>query len=583
MYTPALILALVVARVTVLWGRSIDVSAESLAAYFAQDAIVAFGFLLGEVVLHRWRTGRRMVALTFWGVVLYVAFNVAVARVLPTPLTWPMLRAAGAPIADSIRLYATAAALGSVVAVIAVAGVGAWMRRPLAAAAMRALCVGLLVVGAGGWMAGRRAETWGLHRNAVVTLITSALPTAGARESAEQAAGEWRSPPFESGAPRDLSSLSGIAAGRHVVVIALESVGAQYLQLYGAGKDVMPRLEALAAQAVVFDSAHAVSPDSIRSLMSVLCSRYPAFDTPVEAYATGTCGSLSGALRSRGYRTALFHSGRFGYLGMAGVIHDRGFETLEDAGHIGGNHESSFGVDEQSTVQRMLSWIDVRDPSERFALTYMPVAGHHPYVFPGRGAFGASTDLDRYRSALHDGDVAIGVLIDGLEARGLLEQTMFVVYGDHGQAFGQHPGNVGHTFYLYEENVRVPFFVAVPGAISSGIRSDMTTSLVDVTPTAFDLLGLSVDSDHQGQSALAGPPRMALMFTDYGSSLVGLRDGRWKFIHDLGTGRSRLFDIERDPAESRDLSAAEPARVRAYVDALRRWASAQRARWGRGR
>src|SRR5690606_18550312 len=154
---------------------------------------------------------------------------------------------------------------------------------------------------------------------------------------------------------------------------------------------------------------------------------------------------------------ALFHSGRFAYLGMTGVIQDRGFGTLEDAGHIGGNHESSFGVDEPAAVARILSWIDARAPGSRLALTYMPIAGHHPYAFPGPGAFGASTDLERYRSALHDGDAAIGVLIDGLKSRGLFDETMFVVYGDHGQAFGQHPGNVGHTFYLYEENVRVPF------------------------------------------------------------------------------------------------------------------------------
>jgi arylsulfatase A-like enzyme len=282
-------------------------------------------------------------------------------------------------------------------------------------------------------------------------------------------------------------------------------------------------------------------------------------------------------LRARGYHTALFHSGRFGYLGMAGIIRDRGFNLLADAGPIGGNHESSFGVDEGSAVTHMLSWVDTLPSGAQFALTYMPVAGHHPYVFSGPGAFGASTDIERYRSALHEGDAAIGVLIDGLKSRGLFEKTMFVVYGDHGQAFGQHPGNVGHTFFLYEENLRIPFIVAVPGAIGRGLRSDMTASLVDVTPTALDLLGLGADPGHQGQSAFSGPQRTALFFTDYGASLVGLRDGRWKFIHDLGSGRSRLFDLDVDPRESRDLSAEEPARVSAYAEALRAWSAAQKS------
>ncbi len=574
MIAPALILALIVARVVVMSGRQVEWSAEMILACFGQDALVAVAFLGVEAVACRWRRGGRVLTTVMWLVVAYVALNVAVARVLPTPLTWPMLRAAGAPIADSIRLYATWSSLLAIASVLVAAGVGLRAGRRVPVAWARSLAVVLIFIGVAGAWTGPRVETWGLQRNALVTLVFSALPAVEARASV----GEWRQSFDARSTAEDLTALSGIAAGRHVVVIGLESVGAQYLKTYGAAEDVMPRLGELAEHGVVFDQAYAVSPDSIRSLYSVLCARYPAFDTPIEAYATGPCASLATALRNKGYETALFHSGRFGYLGMTGVVRDRGFDTLEDAGHIGGNHESSFGVDEPATVARILSWIDSRAPEGRFALAYMPIAGHHPYVFPGAGAFGAATDLDRYRSALHDGDAAIGVLIDGLKSRGLFEQTMFVVYGDHGQAFGQHPGNVGHTFYLYEENVRVPLLIAVPGAIGALVGSGMTTSLIDVTPTAFDLLGLARDTAHQGQSSLTGPPRTALMFTDYGANLVALRDGRWKCILDLGAGQSRLFDLDTDPGERDDLAGAHPTRVAACTRTLREWSAAQKAR-----
>ncbi len=92
-------------------------------------------------------------------------------------------------------------------------------------------------------------------------------------------------------------------------------------------------------------------------------------------------------LAEAGYRTAMFHSGRFGYLGMEAIIHNRGYQTLEDAGDIGGNHESSFGVDEPATVARMLAWIDALPSRQRFFLTYLPIAGHHPYETPERGPF----------------------------------------------------------------------------------------------------------------------------------------------------------------------------------------------------
>ena len=152
------------------------------------------------------------------------------------------------------------------------------------------------------------------------------------------------------------------------------------------------------------------------------------------------------------------------------------------------------------------------------------------------------------------------------------------MFGDHGEAFGQHDGNYGHTFFLYDENVRVPFIVAAPGAIDGPRRSRATVSLVDVAPTIMDLLGLPIPGAYQGRSVLDPRPRMAMFFTDYSLSLVGLRDGPWKFVHELGSGRSKLFDLERDPAERVDNSAMQPQRVAAYERALEGWSATQKAR-----
>jgi arylsulfatase A-like enzyme len=259
------------------------------------------------------------------------------------------------------------------------------------------------------------------------------------------------------------------------------------------------------------------------------------------------------------------------------VIRDRGFETLEDAGAIGGQLESSFGVEEPASVARMLAWVDRLAPEERFLLFYLPIAGHHPYSTPERGPFSSDDDEGRYRNAIHHGDRALGTLIDGFQARGLHDETLWIVYGDHGQAFGQHQGNYGHTFFLYEENVRVPLIVSVPGAIEGPRRSRTMTSLIDVAPTLLDLLALPARSGHQGATALRREPRMALFFTDYSLSLVGLRDGRWKMVHDLPARRSKLFDLEGDPGEVRDLAAHHPVRVSTYETILRSWASAQKA------
>ena len=120
----------------------------------------------------------------------------------------------------------------------------------------------------------------------------------------------------------------------------------------------MPNLTRLAERAILFENAYTVYPETIKSFFAVQCSLHPAMDTPAEAYGRDFGPSLATVLRRRGYRTGLFHSGRFMYLGMDAVIRNRGYDTLEDAGAIGGDHESSFGIDEPSAVRRILRWID---------------------------------------------------------------------------------------------------------------------------------------------------------------------------------------------------------------------------------
>src|SRR5262245_59036139 len=238
-------------------------------------------------------------------------------------------------------------------------------------------------------------------------------------------------------------------------------------------------------------------------------------DTETESYARITTPSLASLLKAAGYRTALFHSGRFMYLGMQAVIANRGFDVLEDAGAIGGNHESSFGVDEPSTVRRALAWLDSLPRGERFFLTYLPIAGHHPYETPESGPFPERVESDRYLNALHYSDASIGALLRGLRERGLEQSTLFVIFGDHGQAFGRHQGNYGHTLFLYEENLHVPYLIALPGLINQQVHLAKTISLLDTAPTILDLLGLQPPADYQGRSALEARHRMALFYTDY--------------------------------------------------------------------
>jgi len=582
----SLLLVFLLAKTAAMWGHSAPLTGWSLMAYAWQDATVALAFAAFDFGLQRFRATAPIAWMVYSAAAIYAAINIPVGRAVSTPLTRPMLRAARGPLADSILLYVTPINALLVLSVIAAATVLPFLigRLPRRWVGTALLCSAPFVLL--GPEASRRADTHGMDRNVITALIGSDAPHAlsGTREV------DWRESQFPAEGPaEDLSRYSGIARGRNVVMVGLESTAAQYLSIYGSGIEVMPNLSALAKQSLVFDNAYAVYPESIKGLFSILCSTFPAFDSLPEDYKNVDCRSVASVLTNAGYRTAMFHSGRFDYLGMQSIVGHAGYQTLEDAGDIGGNRNSSFGVDEPATVSRMLAWIDALPRGQHFFLTYLPIAGHHPYATPERGPFDGVEEIDQYRNALHYGDASLGALINGLRARGLEENTLWVIYGDHGEAFHQHAGNYGHTFFLYEENVHVPFIIAAPGLVVSekhltqnGQRVRKVVSLADTAPTILDLIGIPSPPNYQGRTMLDRDPRMALFFADYSLGLLGLRDGPWKFVYEIGSGRERLFDLTRDPREMSDLAASEVARAAWYGKILRDWSSAQKSYIARG-
>lgn len=569
MYALSLLAVFLLAKVLILAGRDMPLSWWALPAYLWQDVLVVLLFALLEAGTRR----RPWIGGAFYGlIVAYVAINVPIARLLSTPLTWMLLRATRGTLADSILHYVTAANVLRVVAVLAAGVVLPRLRwRMPPRLALPAVCLGVLLVLLGP-QASARVETFGLHRNVLVVLVTTALP----RVEAVEYAGAWRISPLGSRRDEDLTHWRGTMRGRNVVVIHLESTGARYLRPWGASLDPMPHLTALSRQAILFENAYTVYPETIKSFFAVQCSTYPALDTRPEDYEHVATPGFATLLAAEGYRTGLFHSGRFMYLGMESVLKNRGYLTLEDAGDIGGERESSFGIDEESTVRRMLAWIDVGPRDRPFLLTYLPIAGHHPYPAPGGGPFPKTKEIDCYRNSLHYADESVHALLAGLRERGLYENTLFVLFGDHAEAFEQHPGNNGHTFFLYDENVRVPYLLVAPGLISEAVRVRRVASLVDTAPTILDLLGLPRPEAYQGRSLLEGQHALALFCTDYSLPLVGLRDEQWKLVYELETGRAQLFDLDVDPDEQADVAGEHPERVAAYREHLRRWAAGQK-------
>ncbi len=565
----ALFFVFVFAKAFILGGETFSSTPARGLGSLWEDLAVALAFFLITLP-----ASRSIAPPVLFGLLVgSTAIHVSITRLFGTPLTWSMMKATRGPLSDSI---VHAIRLDSVFFTTAMLLLG-WGLYALFLKAQLVRKRTVLIIVATSTIAS--ALTWFARtqgdwstENPLMALMRSTQ----SRVEPAFANRDWRASDLEI-PETGLEQWRGAAAGRNIVMVSLESTGANYLKMFGGDLDLMPNLAALSHDGILFSRAYSVYPESIKGLFSVLLSRYPALDIPAERYEHFTAIAFPQCLRTAGYKTALFHSGRFAYLGMDAIIANRGFDLLEDAGNISGKLHSSFGVEEAATVRRILKWIDAPRGREKFCVFYLPIAGHHPYETPAPGPFPETTDLNRYRNALLYADSALGELLRGLQQRGLFEKTLFMIYGDHGEAFGQHANNFGHTFRLYEENVHVPLLIAAPGLFRQSIVSNRAASLLDLAPTLLDFLGREIAPSFQGTTLLDGRGRRVLFETDYGAGLAGLRDGNWKFIYDLDSKRAELFDLSHDPSEQKNLASAHVRLVGDYRKTLLAWLGAQKA------
>jgi choline-sulfatase len=168
-------------------------------------------------------------------------------------------------------------------------------------------------------------------------------------------------------------------------------------------------------------------------------------------------------------------------------------------------------------------------------------------------------------------DEQVGRVLAGLEASGLAGDTRVVYSTDHGEMLGAH--GLWWKSVMYEDSAGVPLIVAGPD-VPRGRVVRTNAMLVDVYPSVLDALGVEPepdDADLPGRSlfALAAAPDTArAAFSEYhavysASAIYMLRTGRWKYVHYVGE-RPQLFDLERDPHETRDL-AADPGHAGAVA------------------
>lgn len=210
----------------------------------------------------------------------------------------------------------------------------------------------------------------------------------------------------------------------------------------------------------------------------------------------------------------------------------------------------------------------------------------HGYRTDPEGPALAAEAKAAYEAGLRRLDDALVAWLDGIAALGALDDAVLVVTSDHGEGFGEH-GTMHHGRRLYDELLRVPLFVSGPG-FPAGRVVDAPCSLLDVVPTALELVGLPPAAGLAGTSLLglvaggAGAPALAEERRtgaetggDDDALLTAVRDARHKWVRTLdlksGTASEELYDLAADPGETTPRpDAALGTTSAAFQDAVRR-------------
>ena len=415
-------------------------------------------------------------------------------------------------------------------------------------------------------------------------------PPAAADASAQQAA----------------AAPAAISGGKNVLVVFIDTLRYDHLGIAGYkrnGKSLTPRLDALAAQSVVFDHAYAQAPNTPRSVPSFITSRYPSqvkVDNKFKDYATvlDDNDTLFEVMKGGGFRT-IGESSHFYFCdrkrapeSCGDVVRwmnsniTQGADEWDNTGALNipeSNHDTAGPRIVKKTIARLG---ELAKADTKFAMIVHLFEPHSTYMEHEGFTYtehGTAALVEKYDYEIAYDDALIGQLLDALDTTGLAKTTTVVVMADHGEAFGVHKVAGKQAFFhgdtLYKELTNVPLMFRVPGG-KPCMRDDVV-ELIDVAPTIAALFGVPPARSWQGRSlvpALACRPIPAMAAYselmpapewDHEAKAMVTSDGKHHVYYRISESKWEIYDLTTDPDEK--AATTDPAIAKPLEQQLVEW------------
>jgi arylsulfatase A-like enzyme len=373
----------------------------------------------------------------------------------------------------------------------------------------------------------------------------------------------------------------------NVLFILIDTLRADHLGSYGYSRDTSPALDDLARRGIQFNR-HIAQCSWTKSSMASLWTGNNPSRTGVQRYQHALPSEAvmpAEVFQDAGFRTAgIWRNGwvapNFGF--------DQGFDSYSRpssrniAPNIRHKHPGATvpGSDLDAT-RAAVEFLRTVQPGERFFL-YLHLMDVHQYMSDLDSAIFGTKYLDLYDNAIHWTDRNIAHLVEELRTRDQFNRTIIVVAADHGEAFREH-GDEGHARNLYGEVIETPLIISLPFRLSAPLVVKSPSANVDLWPTIFDLLGLSIPEAADGVSLVPSMHAATrgdivnedrAIFSDLDTAwgnpkltsnrTVTLTQSRMR-AHQRNDEGFELYDLAADPREGADLAESDPA----LSDALR--------------
>ena len=407
--------------------------------------------------------------------------------------------------------------------------------------------------------------------------------------------------------PSSIPSATPAAAdcrGCNLILVTFDALRADHLGAYGYPRPTSPVIDALARESVVFTRSVSQAPSTLASIPSLHTSKFARADRLLD----------DGVLRPAEHTLAeMLHES--GYTTMAVIAHSyaschwgscAGFEASDDQFrapeaapttrmrvermlrakaqepfflwvHTRQPHEpydppeSAYRAfydgnsDDLSFYSPEVRNLELREAIEHLAAHYQQTRGEPTQLTAISGRrYHATPTILRQLQAMYDASIAeidrqFGILLEGLREQGLLERTVIILSADHGEGMGELR-ILDHNIVI-QGVIHTPLILHVPGAEPG--RIDHPVMNVDILPTALRVLGLPAPDSAKIRGRDLFAPRPPDYFQYSEGSLRAVVRGHFKLIGEEpssydGAHPDRLFDLSRDPLETRDVASLHP-------------------------